>query len=251
MTLLIIDDEPIIRRGLTRMVTQADDYFKDILQAENAQEALTIIDNDQSIKAVFADINLPDMNGLDLVASIKERCPDTLIVMISGYDDFTYARQAIHLGVFDYLLKPVAQSDIRELIKRITNQLEKKSATRPPEKVHSTNELCNHAAHYLAQHYGKKDLSLSMVATALFVDPSYLSKQMKLHLGKTFNDYLATLRISKAKELLLLQRSHYSVQEIGEKIGYPHQHYFSRVFKQHTGLSPSQYRQQSDLLVLF
>lgn len=241
MTLLIIDDEPIIRRGLGKMVAKATPYFKDILQAENAKEALAVIET-QSPKVVFADINLPDMNGLDLVAIIKERCPETLIVMISGYDDFTYARHAIHLGVFDYLLKPIAQSDIHQLITRLIDQLEQNNVT-TLDKVYSQNDLCNRAAYYLSQHYAKKDLSLSMVATALFVDPSYLSKQMKQHLGKSFNDYLMSLRIEKAKELLNLSNSHYTVQEIGEKSGYPNQHYFSRVFKQYTGLSPSHFRQ--------
>lgn len=242
MSLLIIDDEPIIRRGLRRMVTQVDHHFNHILQAENAQEALAIIEKQPRIRAIFADINLPDMNGLDLVAAIKERCPDALVVMISGYDEFTYARQAIHLGVFDYLLKPVAQSDMRALIRRLTNELTQDGSTRKTE-LYSPNDLCNRAADYLSQHYGKKNLSLPMVATALFVDSSYLSKQMKLHLGKSFNDYLVTLRIAKAKELLL-QNYQYSILEIGEKIGYPDQHYFSRVFKQHTGFSPRQYRQQ-------
>lgn len=241
MTLIIIDDEPIIRRGLARMVTHVEHHFADVLQAETAHEALALIDKQDRITAVFADINLPDMNGLDLVAAIKKRCPETLIVMISGYDDFSYARQAIHLGVFDYLLKPVAQSDMKALVDRLTYELVNTSGK--TKKKYSTNELCNRAADYLVHHHAKKDLSLSMVATALFVDPSYLSKQMKQHLGKSFNDYLVTLRIAKAKELLQ-QEFHYSVQEIGEKIGYPNQHYFSRVFKQHTGLSPSQYRQQ-------
>ncbi|MBP1039751.1 response regulator [Vagococcus sp. BWB3-3] len=241
MTLIIIDDEPIIRRGLARMVTHVENHFADVLQAETAHEALALIDKQDRITAVFADINLPDMNGLDLVAAIKKRCPETLIVMISGYDDFSYARQAIHLGVFDYLLKPVAQSDMKDLVDRLTYELV--NASGKTKKKYSTNELCNRAADYLTHHHAKKYLSLSMVATALFVDPSYLSKQMKQHLGKSFNDYLVTLRIAKAKELLQ-QEFHYSVQEIGEKIGYPSQHYFSRVFKQHTGLSPSQYRQQ-------
>lgn len=244
MTLLIIDDEPIIRRGLSKMVTQTTTLFDHILQAETAHEALDLFTNNPSkIDVVFADINLPDMNGLDLVAAIKKINPTTLIVMISGYDDFSYARQAIHLGVFDYLLKPVAQSDIHDLLTRLTQHLKREGITRKENDTYSSNDLCNQAAHYLSQHYAKKDLSLSMVATALFVDSSYLSKQMKRHLGKSFNDYLSSLRIEKAKELLRMP-THHSIQEIGEKIGYPNQHYFSRIFKQHTGLSPSQYRQQ-------
>ncbi|MEG0256253.1 MAG: response regulator [Vagococcus sp.] len=243
MNLLIIDDEPIFRKGLKKVVEVNSDLFKHIFLAASAKEALSILNEESSIDVIFVDINLPDMNGLDLVKKMAATHKEALIVVISGYDDFTYARQAIHLKVFDYVLKPLAPSDVLHLLKKIETEL-KKTDTLPNQKnISPISPLCTSVIKIIEEHYAKRDLSLTSVSNDLFVDSSYLSKQMKKNTGKSFNDYLTHYRITKAKELLAQTTMRYSIQEIGERVGYPNQHYFSRLFKQQTQLTPSQYRE--------
>ncbi|WEG73674.1 response regulator transcription factor [Vagococcus intermedius] len=245
-TLLIIDDEPIIRRGLANSVKKNTTIFTTILQAESANEALAYAKTLPKPDVIFADINLPDMNGLDLIKQLKYLIPNTLVVVISGYDDFSYARQAIHLQVFDYLLKPIPPSDMKQLLLKVEEQLQLLPKKITPPKARNLSQA---AANYLQEHYAKKDLTLAMVAADLFVDTSYLSKQMKQEFGKSFNDFLTELRIRKACELLMLEPIAYPIHEIGEKVGYPNQHYFSRIFKQRTGFTPSYYRKYHDSLI--
>lgn len=245
-TLLIIDDEPIIRRGLTNSVKKNTTLFSNILQAETAHDALAHAKASPRPDVIFADINLPDMNGLDLVKQLQHIIPDVLVVVISGYDDFSYARQAIHLQVFDYLLKPIPPSDMKQLLLKVEERLQISPKKTLPPKVRNLSQA---ASNYLNEHYAKKDLTLAMVAADLFVDTSYLSKQMKQEFGKSFNDFLTELRITKACELLGLESVAYPIHEIGEKVGYPNQHYFSRIFKQRTGFTPSYYRKHHDTII--
>lgn len=239
MKLLIIDDEPIFRRGLTNVVETNQPFIQHIFQAGTAKEALAIASQERGLDVAFVDINLPDMNGLDLAKKIKAMHPAILITMISGYDDFNYARQAIQLQVFDYLLKPLAPSDINQLLLKIEEEL------RPVPHSNKTKDipkLCLSAITTIEEQYANPELTLNSVANTLFVDPSYLSKQIKKHTGKTFNEYLTGIRITRAKELLQQPALPYSIQVIGEKVGYSNPHYFSRLFKQHTGQSPSEYK---------
>lgn len=243
MKLLIIDDEPIFRKGLKKVVETHSTIFQSIFLADTAKEALTVLDNQKKIDVFFVDINLPDMNGLDLIKKIKATQQDAIIVVISGYDDFSFARQAIHLKVFDYLLKPLAPSDVKHLLRKIELELNTKESLTENKPLPSLTPLCTSVINIIEEHYAKRDLSLTSVSNDLFVDSSYLSKQMKKNTGKSFNDYLTHYRITKAKELLSQPNRLYTIQEIGERVGYPNQHYFSRLFKQQTHLTPSQYRE--------
>lgn len=243
MKLLIIDDEPIFRKGLKKVVETHSTIFQSIFLADTAKEALTVLDNQKKIDVFFVDINLPDMNGLDLIKKIKATQQDAIIVVISGYDDFSFARQAIHLKVFDYLLKPLAPSDVKHLLRKIELELNTKESLIENKPLPSLTPLCTSVINIIEEHYAKRDLSLTSVSNDLFVDSSYLSKQMKKNTGKSFNDYLTHYRITKAKELLSQPNRLYTIQEIGERVGYPNQHYFSRLFKQQTHLTPSQYRE--------
>ncbi|MDT2834914.1 response regulator [Vagococcus carniphilus] len=244
MNLLIIDDEPIFSKGFKKVIEKNTTLFTSIFIAATAKDVLTLIDEKEKIDVFFVDINLPDMNGLDLIKKIKVIYPESLIVVISGYNDFNYARQAIHLKVFDYLLKPLAPSDVKHLLHKIEEELTLEKKTSKNEKFHLVSPLCVSAINTIEEHYANKDLNLTSVANDLFVDNSYLSKQMKKFTGKSFNDYLTHYRIKKAKELLSQTSIRYTIQEIGERVGYPNQHYFSRLFKQQTQLTPTQYRDQ-------
>ncbi|MBQ7658741.1 MAG: response regulator [Butyrivibrio sp.] len=129
---LVADDEPMIRRGIISFLKAYDD-FEVVAEAEDGEMALeksksTVID------VFFVDINMPFLNGLDFIKELKKLYPQALVVIITGYDLFEYARKAVGLGVFDYVLKPLMEDPFDELIGRIREALSKRSGEEMEKK---------------------------------------------------------------------------------------------------------------------
>jgi len=246
MDILLIDDEPVFRKGLAHIIQQHSIEFKHIFQADCGHEALSIIQNEKNISVALVDINLPDINGLALAKKMMALFPSIIIVIISGYDDFNFTRQAIQLQVFDYLLKPVAPSDITYLLNKIDNKLIDETSQKKTFKNEDIklSPLCLNAIDIIKERYSDNTLSLAFVSKELFVDSSYLSKQLKKQTGKSFSDYLTDYRLNKAKELLQQTTINLSIQEVSTKVGYANPHYFSRLFKLHENLSPTEFKEK-------
>jgi len=122
-SLLIVDDEEIVRRGLAETLDWESLGFRVSGTARNGKEALDILECG-GVDAVLADIRMPHMSGLELAAEIRVRHPDTRVVILSGYDDFEYARTAIEQDVFSYLLKPLREERAFEVFTRLKNALD-------------------------------------------------------------------------------------------------------------------------------
>lgn len=236
--LLIVDDEQALRNGLAHYLSQLAPPFDVVDTAANGQQALAYFEH-HSVAAALIDINLGDLNGLDLIELINQRSPQTLIVIISGYDDFDFARRAVKLNVLDYLLKPIPRSDLQKLMQTFKTQLTPTVTVRTA----STTNLAQSGQAYIEAHYSDHNLSLAQAAQRLFVSETHLSKQLKQNCGQTFSEYLIDYRMTKAQELLRNPSLQYSVGEIAHKVGYEDAHYFSRVFRKKVGVSPLQYRQ--------
>lgn len=122
--LLIVDDEPIIRRGIKSLAILSEIGINKIFEAGNAEKCLEIIDKEQ-IDIIMLDINMPNTDGLTLAKMLKEKNQNFAIIMVTGYDYFEYMQTAIRLGVDDYLLKPVNKTDIELLLRRMIDKIEK------------------------------------------------------------------------------------------------------------------------------
>lgn len=116
--MLIVDDEPVICEGLRRTIDWERLGVRVVDVAYDGAEALRLVE-ERDVNVVLSDIRMEGMDGLELAERLKERFPDVRVVMISGYEDFEYARQAIRLGVSDYLLKPVEIDELTEVVKTI------------------------------------------------------------------------------------------------------------------------------------
>jgi len=124
---LIVDDEPMIRYSVRYMLKQGDFPIDEILEAENGIKAKAILQNNQ-INFIFIDINMPKMNGLELAEYVYEHARDSIMCIISGYDDFKYAQTAIRFGVRAYLLKPVNRKELYETLAGMINEMKKRSS---------------------------------------------------------------------------------------------------------------------------
>lgn len=125
--LFLVEDEIVIRRGLHRMIPWAEYGFEFTGEAKDGEMALPMIRKIQP-DVLVTDIKMPFMDGLTLSRLVKKELPDTKIIIISGHDDFEYARQAISLGVEQYLLKPVTKSAFIEALEEVRGKYEQENA---------------------------------------------------------------------------------------------------------------------------
>lgn len=116
--LLIADDEPKIRRGLSKMDWNAIGV-QVVGEAENGKAARQLA-QEKEPDIMFVDICMPFLSGIELIRELKAILPHCMMIIISGYDEFDYAKKAVHLGVFDYVLKPVNK---KELIETVTDAI--------------------------------------------------------------------------------------------------------------------------------
>ena len=122
---LIADDETIIRWGIKSFVEQ-DPAFRVAAMAEDGADALEKA-RECSPDLVFVDVNMPIMNGLDFIAALRKEQPDALAVVVTGYDEFEFARKALRLGVLDYILKPIMEDAFFDLLRRAKETLDSRS----------------------------------------------------------------------------------------------------------------------------
>ena len=123
-TILIVEDEYLVRQGLTKLVNVAAYDMEIIGQAENGRQAWELIQK-QVPDIILTDINMPQLNGIQLASLVRETYPQVHLVFLTGYDDFNYALSAVKLGVDDYLLKPFSRQDIEEMLGKIKQKLDK------------------------------------------------------------------------------------------------------------------------------
>ncbi|AEM77977.1 response regulator transcription factor [Thermoanaerobacter wiegelii] len=117
MKILIVDDEPIVREGLKNNINWDEMNLEVVGSASDGRNALEIFTK-SSIDIVLTDIRMPFMDGLELTRKVKEIDPLIIVILLSAYDDFKYAQQAIKLGAFDYILKPIDVDVLKQTVKR-------------------------------------------------------------------------------------------------------------------------------------
>lgn len=236
MKILIIDDEPKIRNGLSNLLTRREGW--EVAGAyENAADALTYLAVNQ-VDVMITDIKMPEISGLELIARIRERDKKTAIIILSGYSNFQFAQRAIELGVSRYLTKP---TNPRELI-CVLEETEKKLGGKQEKEEDSgkiPNLFVQKAADYIKLNYSEK-ISIKEIADQLYLSPNYLSELFKKHTGKTISEYLTEYRLEKACQLL--DHAEYRVGDVSGMVGIHDGRYFSNMFKKKYGMTPTEYR---------
>ena len=232
-SLLIADDEEKILRGMERYIQTHTTCFDRIYCALNGQEALDMVYRYHP-DIMLVDIQMPLRSGLDVMREAIDAgvCPIT--VVLSGFDTFSYAQQALRMGARDYLLKPCRSSELLEKLESLVKDVQPKTSDARLEG----NPTLQAAARYIREHIDGV-LSLAEVAQVVAVSPAYLSQIFSQSVGG-FVEYINQQRIELACEYM--RDPTMRVYEIALRVGFRDEKYFSKVFKRIVGMSPSEYR---------
>lgn len=232
MKLMIVDDEPYILEGLSKMIKSASTCCSQIEEAVDALEALNKMSQFRP-DIVITDLNMPEKDGIELIEEAREAGYCDCFVVLTGYEDFEYARKAIHAGVVEYLLKPINQEEIITLLETLA---EEKCGTNLEFNGHMDKIMA-----YIDIHY-TDPLSLDDLAELTGLHPNYISSLFRKERDVTFIHYLNHVRIEKAKELLEKEPNN-SVINVGKRVGYESPQHFLKMFKQYVGDTPGSYRE--------
>jgi two-component system response regulator YesN len=206
---------------------------------------------------------MPLMDGIEFMREVRKQSDRIRFLVISGYEDFAYAKGAVDYGAVGYILKPVDNDQLTELLVRLAKDIQQDSLLQQlyrerlierlasavnqirTRKAGQTHVLVEEVIREIESRY-MEDLSVKQLADLLHISPFYMMRVFKEHQRKTINAYLTDFRLEKAK-LLLRDRST-KVYEVGAMVGFPMPKYFSQVFKKHTSLTPKEYQQRASLL---
>lgn len=234
----MVDDEIMIREGFKRLFDWEAHDCEVVGEAADGMEALTQIDTLRP-DIVIMDINIPIMNGLKVIQLARIKHPDMAFVIVSGYDDFSYCREALRLQITDYILKPVNYEEFGTCIDNLKISLFEQRVSEKAEPEKQEERTITSITRYLQEHLAE-DLSLTVLADEFYLNPQYISQLFKNEIGVNFLSYLTNIRMEKAKKLLL--STSLSITDVADQSGYGDYRVFTKVFKKSEGITPSQYR---------
>ncbi|MDD3903694.1 MAG: response regulator [Sphaerochaeta sp.] len=240
-SIIIIDDEKELLEGLSQYFPWEKIGFQVAGAFNDGRSALAYCTS-HPVDVVLTDIRMPFMSGLDLIRELRTYKHVPLFCIMSAYNDFDYAKQAISFGVQDYLLKPSTFEEIEQTFTKIKNLLDGTTV----ETVHATHtKECNPLIREALTIIEKRTSSCSLqtIAEELGINTSYLSRLFKEESGQNFQDYLVTVKMQQATQMLM-GKVEYRNKEIAIALGYQDTQNFCRTFRKYFGTSPQQYRQE-------
>jgi len=240
--ILIADDEYFLRQSLKRSLEEFTPDFIVEGEAADGREALGQLASGQ-IHLLFTDIRMPVMDGLELAAEVHRLYPSVVTVILTGYADFEYAREALRSGVADFLLKPVDTDKLETVMARVRRILQQ-TYTLPEETSQSRRDpedIVRQVIAYMQTHY-MEEIDFGQLSHDMGFTSAYLTKLFNRYAGNTPLKYLTACRIREACRLL--RETDLSIAQVGEAVGYPDQFHFSKTFRKATGVSPTVYRKE-------
>ncbi|MCC3371965.1 response regulator [Cohnella sp. REN36] len=245
MKILIVEDEAKIRQGIRALVEQIVPSRLQVTEAASGKEAWEWLRRQEEVDLVITDIRMREMNGLELMGLARQSHPSAAFIVISGYDEFAYVREALRYGAADYLLKPIERVELARVLHRIREEADSRKGEAPDDAPDDApgddNErLLIRKVKNLVNERLDRELSLSYLAEHVYLHPKYLSDMFKRETGQNLSDYVTERRMHKAKKLL--KETALKVPDISQMCGLANHKYFRALFKQHAGCTPNEFR---------
>lgn len=239
---IIADDEVWIGFGIKKLISRSGQPFTVIGEAPNGIRAYEMVKKERP-DLLITDIRMPGLNGLELMRKLREEQIPVDVVIISGYAEFEYAREAIGLGAFDYLLKPIEEESLTAILQRFCDRKAQEASIAQVDEnlkdIGPSDPRIRRIIEEIDRNYTQK-ISLGELADASNLSIGYLSTLIRRETGMSFSDYVTSKRMEDAKKLL--KQEQLSVDEIADLVGYHDYFYFTKAFKKYVGVSPSVYR---------
>lgn len=262
LRVVIADDEERIRYMVKKLLLSLNLDLEIVGEAASGVEALRLC-RLLAPDVITTDIRMPGMDGLTFISEVRKVNDRLLPIILTGYDEKEYLRSALRLCAFDYLLKPLDRDELDQVMRKAASVVEenrrKEQAVQrmkselskiASETVNSNQQECRAyyqgdnkiilgALKYLLAHFSDP-LTLELVAGVLFINPKYFSQLFKKEMHTGFANFLTRLRMERA--VSLIRKYNLKIGEVAGMVGYTDSNYFSKVFKNHTGYTPLEYR---------
>lgn len=248
---LIVDDEKPVRQAIVALGHWTELGVDRLYEAMEGESGLAVL-REHRPEIVLVDMKMPNMDGVGFLEIAGRESPRTKYIVISGYDDFAYTRPAIQARVLDYLLKPVIEAELNKVLGRAIRELDAErrrqaeicvgNGGNPPEAEPSLPEkrILYEIKTYIECNY-RSEITLSLFSNRYYLNKEYLSKLFKKEFGYNIYEYVLKVRMQKACELLSDPEA--KVLAVSSYLGYRDNNYFSRAFKNHYGVSPTEFKE--------
>ena len=240
MRILIAEDEERARRGLRSVLTSLSEDYEVVAEASDGKQALELL---QILKpdVDFTDLKMPFLDGMGLIKAGIAAGVSTKYVIVSAYEEFEVARQAISLGVKEYLVKPVTYDELKDTMERLDAAQKGKPQfidKTLKERYPDVHPLVRKSLGFIEKGYSSK-ISQKELAANLGISQEYFCYLFNKDMGETFSHFLKNYRIEVAKELLL--NGELPKEEIPYSVGFSDSKYFNKVFREVEGCTMTEY----------
>ncbi|OCT15270.1 hypothetical protein A8709_14320 [Paenibacillus pectinilyticus] len=232
--IVLVDDEPTILEGLEILITSASDDYRIIGRYTNGQEALAGIGLEET-DVIVTDVKMPIMDGLTLIKEVRSRTSAISSIVLSGFNEFEFVREALRSEAADFLLKPVNTKELFSIFEKLLDMKRKSVVPESEEK-----KVIRMVKQIVTEEYCS-ELNLPGLSARVFLSPAHVSHLFKQETGITITDYLIQVRMDMAK-LFIKQNPMMKLYELAQCVGYQDPDYFNQLFKKRVGKSVKQYR---------
>ena len=236
------------------------DFIKGILTgnyrihtAENGKAAQELLQS-YNISLIISDVMMPEMDGIEFCRQVKENLNSSHIpvILLTAKTDIDSQIHGLKTGADDYITKPFNSQVLIEKIsnlillrERLWERFNKQVIFNPGELTSNSLDvkLLNQVKEVAEKHLSNPDLDVTLFAREVGMSKSILYEKLKSLTGKTINDFISSMRLKKAAELILA--GELNLSEISMEVGYLDPNYFSKSFKKHFGVVPSKFTSKS------
>lgn len=253
---MVVDDDHLVRKGFITMMPWREHDLEVVGEAGNGKKALEFLETNQ-VDLLITDLAMPVMSGIDLMRCVKEKYRDISMVVLTFHQDFELIQEALRLGALDYITKvELEHEQMDEVLRRIVGKMKEQYAQTRDTHVQNpslpvfddedegpyspeVNASIWKAVEIIQAEF-QNDLLLPDIAKRVNMSRSYFSRCFRDIAGKTFNDYTREVRVNHAK--VMLKQTGKTIAWIATQAGYPNEKYFSKVFRELTGMLPGEFR---------
>lgn len=256
---VVVDDEYFVREMIKGAVDWNRYGFTILGEAANSRQAVEAIER-HAPDLVLLDINMPGDDGFAVAEAVRRMGLRTRIVIVTGYDTFEFAKKAIQFRVYDYLLKPVVDTELAQILTGVARELDDEAQSRDtiaaltdninsllqrvePSALEpdagaespSAQELVERVKRYVEEHLADEDLSVQRISSSLYLNMSYMSSAFKRACGQGLHSYILSARMEQAYQRILHTQD--PAEAVAAAVGFKSAVYFSKCLKKYYGRS--------------